>query len=307
MGPLHFLIYINNLYKAIHYSHVYHFADDTNLLNISNSPKQLQKQINIDLKLLYKWLLANKISLNCSKTELIIFQKPGSRLNFNFKIKMNGHKLSPADYIKYLGVYLDSKLNGSRHCALLSAKLNRANGMLSKIRHYVNAEDLRSIYHAIFSSHMVYGAQVWGQSLCKHNDNILRLQNKAMRILSFANYRDDANPHYIKHKILKISDHVQLQNCLFVYDYIKENLPDSFSDYFTKTKDFYMTETVNSGLGCLFTPFAHTTRYGLNSITRKCITSWNYFSKLFNVDLSSLGRRTLKGKITEFYLGQYEI
>ena len=66
-------------------SRVYHFADDTNLLNISNSPKQMQKQVNIDLKLLYKWLIANKISLNCSNTELIIFQKQGETptiLNF---------------------------------------------------------------------------------------------------------------------------------------------------------------------------------------------------------------------------------
>ncbi len=286
LGPLLFLIYINDLHKAIRFSHVYHFADDTNLLNISSSPKQLQKQINIDLKLLYKWLLANKISLNCSKTELIIFQKPGSKLNFKFKIKMNGHKLSPADYIKYLGVYLDSTLSGSQHCALLSTKLNRAKGMLSKIRHYVNTDDLKSIYHAIFSSHMIYGAQIWGQSLSIHNNNILRLQNKAMKILNFANYRDDSDPHYVKNKIIKINDYVQLQNCLFVYDFLKETLPDSFNDYFTKTKDIYTTETVGSTLGCLFTPFTHTTRYGLNSITRRCITSWNFFSRHFNIDLS---------------------
>ena len=67
LGPLLFLIYINDLNRAIKYSRVYHFADDTNLLNISKSPKQMQKRVNIDLKLLYRWLLANKISLNCSK------------------------------------------------------------------------------------------------------------------------------------------------------------------------------------------------------------------------------------------------
>ena len=81
-------------------------ADDTNLLNISKSPKQLQKQLNIDLKLLYKWLLANKISLNCTKTELILFHKPGKSINYNFKIKMNGHCILPSDSIKYLGVYI---------------------------------------------------------------------------------------------------------------------------------------------------------------------------------------------------------
>ena len=105
LGPLLFLIYINDLHYAIKFSKVYHFADDTNLLNINQSHKKMQKQVNMDLKLLYNWLLANKISLNCSKTELIFFNKPGERSSsFQHKIKMNGHKIIPSDYIKYLGI-----------------------------------------------------------------------------------------------------------------------------------------------------------------------------------------------------------
>ena len=73
LGPLLFLIYINDLHVAIKYSLVHHFADDTNLLLKNKSLKQLQKHINIDLKFLCNWLKANKISLNTSKTELILF------------------------------------------------------------------------------------------------------------------------------------------------------------------------------------------------------------------------------------------
>ena len=134
LGPLLFLLYINDLNTAINYSSVYQFADDTNLLNINTSPKQLQKQLNIDLKLLYKWLLANKISLNCTKMELIFFHRPGHPItDYSFTIKINGHKIIPSKYIKYLGIYLDSTLSGKHHCELLSVKLKRANGMLSKI------------------------------------------------------------------------------------------------------------------------------------------------------------------------------
>ena len=64
----------------------------------------------------------------------------------SLKIKMNGHKLVPSVYIKYLGIYLDSTLSGKHHCDILSTKLKRANGMLSKIRHYVPHEELQSIY-----------------------------------------------------------------------------------------------------------------------------------------------------------------
>ena len=70
-----FLIYINDLNSAIKYCRVQHFADDTNLIS-NESPKQIQKYINLDLKNLCKWLRANKISLNTSKTELLVFKHP---------------------------------------------------------------------------------------------------------------------------------------------------------------------------------------------------------------------------------------
>ena len=124
----------------------------------------MQKQVNLDLKSLYKWLLANKISLNCSKIKLIFFHTPGGSVP-DLTIKMNGLHIYPSSYIKYLGVYLDASLNGNYHCSLLVRKLKRANGILSQTRHYVPSEELLSIYQAIFSSHLVYGCQIWGQSI----------------------------------------------------------------------------------------------------------------------------------------------
>ena len=67
LGPLLFLIYINDLYKCLAYSTAFHFADDTNLLVISKTQKQMQKHINIDLKLLHQWLIANKFLLTVLK------------------------------------------------------------------------------------------------------------------------------------------------------------------------------------------------------------------------------------------------
>ena len=305
LGPLLFLIYINDLHRAIRHSQVYHFADDTNLLKTSRSPQKLQKHLNIDLKLLYKWLLANKISLNCAKTELIIFHKPGFKVPFVFKIKMHGLRLRLSDSIKYLGVYLDSTLSGGHHCELLTKKLNRANGMLSKIRHYVSPDELKSVYHAIFSSHMIYGSQVWGQSITTHTKKIFSLQRKALRIIQFADFHAPSEPIFKDKSILKLEDFIKLQNCLFVHDAIKNVGPDSFNTYFTKINEIHDINTVGSDLGCMFTPYRATTRYGLNSITRKCIVSWNYFSHQLKLDLSSLSRSSLRKKLNDFILSRY--
>ena len=76
LGPLLFLIHINDLRKAIQYCKVYHFADDTNHFHTSKSIKNLSKLVNRDMKHLNNWLSANKISLSVEKTELVIFKSP---------------------------------------------------------------------------------------------------------------------------------------------------------------------------------------------------------------------------------------
>ena len=82
LGPLLFLIYINDLNTAIKYCKVHHFADDTNLLHINDSVKKLNEAVNSDLKNLTNLLNANKISLNVSKTELILFKPKMKKTRF---------------------------------------------------------------------------------------------------------------------------------------------------------------------------------------------------------------------------------
>ena len=151
---------------------MYHFADDTNLLSIGNNFNSLQSKLNKDLKCLYKWLLANKISLNAAKTELIIFRKPLQEIP-NLKIKINSKRISPVSSLKYLGVFLDCYLNGSAHSLQLITKLQRALGMIAKTRHYLkdSLSQLLSLYHSIFSSHMIYGCQTWGLVTNKYTKN----------------------------------------------------------------------------------------------------------------------------------------
>jgi hypothetical protein len=304
LGPLLFLIYINDLHFAIMNSKVYHFADDTNLLNIGSCPKKMQKDINADLKILHKWLLANKISLNSGKTEIIFFHKPGGKVP-NLKIKMNGHRIFPSKYIKYLGIYLDETLNGGFHCETLMKKLKRANGMLCKARHYIQIDALKSLYHAIFSSHLIYGCQIWGQTMNSFNEKIFRLQNRAVRIVSFSDFRANSNPLYGNLKILKLNDQIILQNCLFVHDVLNNISPICFKKYFKQSKEVHILSTKSANLGCLFVTSSCTIRYGLNSITKKCIDNWNAITKKFNCDLLTFKRYALKAKIklyfTQFY------
>ena len=127
----------------------------------------------------------------------------------------------------------------------------------------------------------------------------------AIRTISFSDFHADPNPIYKSLKILKLEDSITLQNILFVYDFLKKTLPSCFDSYFTRLTDLHDFNTVNSDLGCLFTPYLSTTRYGLNSITRKCIDSWNEASRLLKIDLTTLSRPVLKSKMHTHFTDNY--
>ena len=321
LGPLLFLIYINDLHNAIFYSRTYHFADDTHLLNINKCPKKMQKQMNLDLRCLYKWLLANKISLNCSKTELIIFHSKRNQTNsnrivyfnpitksseiFTFNIKINGHRIFPSESIKYLGIYLDRNLTWQDQCKVLMSKLNRANGMLSKVRHYVPQRELVGIYHAIFTSHLMYNCEVWAQQNSILVNKIAKLQNKAMQIINFKSFDTPSNLLYIETGMLKFRDIIRLKNCLFVHDFLTNTLPQCFADDFkTLFQNGCHHQTRNSNLGLIFLPTKNTTTYGIQSITYSSITCWNTVSHTYQENLLKLSRNTLRKKLTHFFTNE---
>ena len=311
LGPLLFLIYINDLNKAIKNSTVFHFADDTNLLQISNSYEEVAKKLNKDLKNLHGWLLANKISLNAAKTEIIFFKKPRSlQPPPTLKIKLDGIRIHPTSSVKYLGLFLDENLSGITHCQQLLPKLRRANGILAKTRHFVPRKEMLSIYYSIFSSHLLYGCQAWGQHANQHLKKIETLQNNALRLITFSEFNAHVSPLYKSLKILKLKDQITLQNCLLVLDQLNKNIPSNFSDFFITTKDLYSSVTTrvtrNSKKGKLYVPRVNSVRYGRRSIKQSCILSWNHIIDKFpNTDFTKIQRNDLKRLITESFINLY--
>ena len=122
LGPLLFLIYINDLNQAIKFCKVHHFADDTNLVHSSKSITNLNKYVNLDMKNLTVWLNANKISLNVQKTEMVIFKHQRKKIDSEVKIKLSRKRLYPTDSVKYLGVRIDEDLNWKHHVSDIAIK-----------------------------------------------------------------------------------------------------------------------------------------------------------------------------------------
>ena len=162
LGHLLFILFINDLHKNIEFSTVHHFADNTNILLIEKSLKNLNKHMNRDLKLVVEWIRANKLSLNTSKTELVIFKSRNKTITKNLNFRISGQKIQPTSQVKYLGVTLQDDLHWATHLGNLRKKLSHSIGLLSKIRHYVPKHLLRTLYYSLFNSHLIYACEIWG-------------------------------------------------------------------------------------------------------------------------------------------------
>ena len=112
LGPLLFIIFIIDLHVSITYSKDHHFADDTSLLLIIKSLKQINKLMNHDLSLLVQWLRSSKISLNASKTEILIFRPKGKSITKRLNFKISGEKINTLSTVNILEFYYMKTSNG---------------------------------------------------------------------------------------------------------------------------------------------------------------------------------------------------
>ena len=122
---------------------------------------------------------------------------------------------------------------------------------------------------------MRYACQIWGQIQSKTFDIIQCAQNKALRIISFKQFMEPSEPLYNQLKINSLKNNIILNNCLFVFDKVANNLPDIFDQFFKPFKELYNHNTRGSQQYLLNIPKTNTQMFGSNSIKIKSINYWN--------------------------------
>ena len=191
---------------------------------------RLQTVMNTELKKVNQWLKCNFLSLNVSKTKFLLFHYNNDRPQ-SFHVNINGNKVEKCSHVKYLGVFIDDKLNFKHHVDTLCTKISKMIGILSKLRHYANLDILKQVYYGLVYPHMIYGLIIWGNS---NTNRLQNKQNKIVNIMHFSNYGKAFDPiSYKRSNLLKLSDICHIQLALFIYDFQAFNLPSIFKNYFT--------------------------------------------------------------------------
>ena len=199
LGPLLFNLYINDLTAASDLT-VRLYADDACLTFCHKNISILKNKVNTELILVSDWLKVNKLSINYSKSNYMIFNN--TKLKQNLFIEIDGNKLQKINVINYLGVHLDDKLNWKKHLEHVEMKLSKASYLISKIRHYVDLPTLKMLYYSLAFSHINYCLSAWGGTYKSATMPIFKLQKKIIRIITKSPFNAHSNPLFFNLKIL---------------------------------------------------------------------------------------------------------
>ena len=294
-------------YKSIEFSSVHHLTDDTNLILTDKSMKKINKHINRDLKLVVQWIRANKLSLNTSKTELVIFKPKNEIITKHFNFRISGQKIKPSSQVKYLGIILHDDLHWNSHLTKLRKQLSRSIGLLSKVRYYVPKHLLRTIYHSIFNSHLIYACEIWGQNQTNYYfKKLLRFQEKALRITDFKPRTSLFDCIFLKNKILKISDFVKYKYAHLVRKSLRKENVVIFNNMFTPLNLNHDRNTRTAIKHLLDIPQKQTCHYGTYSMVFTASKIWNHILRKSNKDLLYCDLSAFKKTIFERFFSKYE-
>jgi hypothetical protein len=247
LGPLLFLIYINDLPECSLLITLL-FADDTTLLASGDNLQELILFVNREFQKVVSFFRSHKMALHPKKTKFIVFNAneqllseidPNVFINSNnenenlesLKVKIeriNGNSEEPA--IKFLGVYLDSKLNFKYHVSKMCKKIASSLYVINMAKNFLSFTALKSLYFALVHSHFIYGIHVWSAAPQYVINSLEKLQKKAIRIINSAPYNSHTEPLFKKCEILPISLLIKYFKLLFMYDFANDLLPLSFKN-----------------------------------------------------------------------------
>ena len=247
LGPLLFLLYINDIPNAIN-GIPRLFADDTCLSVKSATPESLEGLLNSDLHNVMLWATANRLTINPTKSQAIVISPKLNSSSPILKLMINSSNIAIADCVKYLGVYIDNKLNFREHINILESKVSRSVGILCKLKHYVPYKSLQQVYFALIHSQLFYVLLIWGATYKTYLSSLISLQNKAIKIISGAHWQDSAKPCYKKLMILNLNQLLTFETAKFMYKYTKNSLPETFTNYFSYVKDIHDRNTRSSAI-----------------------------------------------------------
>ena len=291
LGPILFLIYINDLPKCVNAS-ITLFADDTTCSLTGNNRLEVREKMVNQMKSLSKWFQVNKLTMNAKKTVLCHF-RPKNSLEID-PIFLDSYQIQLKDDVKFLGIHVDRKLSWGTHINQLCGKLNSFLGVMKRVRGKLPLKTLRVIYNSIAHSKILYGIEIWGNATSTNLKPLEIVQNKILRTITFSDSRRSVSQIAPLLHILPLNYEIDLRRTLAACRILCSD--ENRLNITKQSSHDYPTRFTSSN--CIPLPPSRTTKYGLNSLRIKFIKAHNKLP----MELRTLHQtrfRLFKKKVTE--------
>ena len=308
LGPLLFIIYMNDINDVSSALKSILFADDTSLNSTisvfpASNSRELSLKINNELVKIINWLRANKLSLNVKKTKYMQFRfsqkNPNSLPKLN--LKMDGIEIEKVKKFNFLGLTISETLSWKDHIDKLRTKISKIIGVMSRVKYQVSKKVLLTIYNSLILSHLHYGILCWGFSSHK----LFKSQKKAIRVICKSKYNAHTDRLFKELKLLKIEDIFRLQCLKFFYRLQHNTLPHYFATNFR----FIQNANVHNR------QLRHGNRFRAERVNRQTArkTIRHFIPSLLNStsdqilnSINSISIHSFKRRVKKIYLNEYE-
>ena len=226
LGPILFIIYVNDLPQCSNKFDFIMYADDTTLSSTIdsfcdiNSNASADSLINAEIDKVIEWLKINKLSLNKNKSKYMTFHMPKKQIQ-HLTLKIDGINIEKVEEFNVLGLTMDTNLKWKKHTDKISNKCSKITGVLNRLKLLFPQEIKCLLYNSLIVPHINYCITAWGF----HRNRITIIQKKAIRIITASSYISHTEPLFKQLNLLKVEDILTLQELKFYFKYNQGILP----------------------------------------------------------------------------------
>ena len=239
LGPLLFLLYVNDIANIFENTKSILFADDATLYTTGENLRDLIYTANTDLHTFHTWCVSNRLTVNFNKTFYMLFtNKP---YTFIPPLFIGNNTIKQTNQHTLLGVTFDDKLTFKQHISNLILKLSRIVSLLYQVREVMPIYVLKTLYNAHILPHLYYCTSVWCSTYPTHLLPLFRLQKKVIRIITNSDFFEHTQHLFKETNILKLFDINKVQTATQMFKVLKNQSDPTFTElqhnYPTRTRD----------------------------------------------------------------------
>lgn len=283
LGPLLFLLYINDFSRASDLLFSIIFADDTSVFLQGTCYDTIIDIMNEELKKIGLWLRANKLTINLKKTHYMVFHRAKIK-NTTKIVTIDDTCIETKCNTKFLGIIIDNKLKWNDHVSYVKNKISKSIGIFYRARHFLNKQTLRNLYFTFIYPYLIYCVEIWGNTCAIHLDPLIKLQKKCIRIITFSDKLEHTSPLFEQLDILCFNKLVIHRICIMMFKQSLGILPHSINELFIKNNSLHTHNTrqndnlhVSMGKGeIMYRTFSYHAIHIWNNISTHTTTDVSY-------------------------------